>query len=95
MSKGHRGKGIKSLVRHGRSACPVCKRSAVKALYEVTIKEKTIKVCKTCKAALAHGKFQRRPRGRRPGGARPAVRSLVLTHVPTPIPPDSVRPPRR
>jgi len=59
MSKGHRGKGIKSLVKHGRSACPVCKRSAVKVLYEVTIKEKTIKVCKTCKAALAHGRFQK------------------------------------
>jgi hypothetical protein len=59
MSKGHRGKGIKSLVKHGRSACPVCMRSAVKVLYEVTIKEKTVKVCKTCKAALAHGKFQK------------------------------------
>lgn len=59
MSKGHRGKGIRSLVRHGRSACPVCKRTAVKALYEVTIKEKTVKVCKTCKAALAHGKFSK------------------------------------
>jgi ribosomal protein L37AE/L43A len=57
MSKGHRGKGIKSLVKHGRSACPVCKRTAVKVLYEVTIKEK--KVCKTCKAALANGKFQK------------------------------------
>jgi len=44
-------------VRHGRSTCPVCKRTAVKALYEVTIKEKTVKVCKTCKAALAHGKL--------------------------------------
>jgi hypothetical protein len=50
MSKGHRGKGIKSLVKHGRAACPVCARSAVKVLYEVTIKEKTVKVCKTCKA---------------------------------------------
>ncbi len=59
MSKGHRGKGIKSLVKHGRTACPVCKRTAVKVLYEVTIKEKTVKVCKTCKAALAHGKFQK------------------------------------
>lgn len=58
MSKGHRGKGIRSLVKHGRSACPVCKRTAVKTLYEVTIKEKTIKVCKTCKAAIAHGKYQ-------------------------------------
>jgi ribosomal protein L37AE/L43A len=59
MSKGHRGKGIKSLVKHGRAACPVCQRSAVKVLYEVTIKEKTVKVCKTCKAALAHGRYQK------------------------------------
>jgi hypothetical protein len=59
MAKSHRGKGIRSLVSHGRSACPVCKRSAVKVLYEVTIKEKTVKVCKTCKAALSHGRFQK------------------------------------
>jgi ribosomal protein L37AE/L43A len=59
MSKGHRGKGIKSLVKHGRAACPVCKRTAVKVLYEVTIKEKTVKVCKTCKAALANGTIQK------------------------------------
>ena len=59
MSKGHRGKGISSLVKHGRGACPVCKRTAVKVLYEVTIKEKTVKVCKTCKAALAHGRYQK------------------------------------
>ena len=59
MSKGHRGKGIKSLVKHGRGACPVCMRTAVKVLYEVTIKEKTVKVCKTCKAALANGKFKK------------------------------------
>ena len=59
MSKGHRGKGISSLVKHGRGACPVCKRTAVKVLYEVTIKEKTVKVCKTCKAAIGHGKLQK------------------------------------
>ena len=58
MSKGHRGKGINSLVNHGRETCPVCQRTAVKVLYEVMIKEKTVKVCKTCKAALAHGKYQ-------------------------------------
>jgi hypothetical protein len=56
MSKGHRGKGITSLVRHGRDTCPVCTRTAVKVLYEVTIKEKTVKVCKTCKATLANSK---------------------------------------
>ena len=59
MSKGHRGKGITSLVKHGRAACPVCKRTAVKVLYEVMIKEKTVKVCKTCKAALANGRFKK------------------------------------
>ena len=55
MSKGHRGKGINSLVNHGRETCPVCQRTAVKVLYEVMIKEKTVKVCKICKAALANG----------------------------------------
>ncbi len=59
MAKTHRGKGLKTLVRHGRSTCPLCKREAVKVVFEVTIKEKTVKVCKTCKAALGHGKLQK------------------------------------
>ncbi len=59
MAKTHRGKGLKSQPSHGRSECPVCKRTAVKAIYEVTVKEKTIKVCKTCKASIAHGKLQK------------------------------------
>jgi RNA polymerase subunit RPABC4/transcription elongation factor Spt4 len=54
MAKGHRGKGIKTLFKRGRDTCPVCSRTGVKVLYEVTIKEKTVKVCKTCKAALAN-----------------------------------------
>ncbi len=58
MAKTHRGKGLKTLVRQGRAACPLCKRTAVKVVHEVTIKEKTIKICKTCKAALSHGKYQ-------------------------------------
>ncbi len=58
MAKTHRGKGLRTVASHGRDTCPVCKRTAVKVVYEVTVKEKTIKVCKTCKAALAHGKFQ-------------------------------------
>jgi hypothetical protein len=59
MAKGHRGKGLASLVRQGRDVCPVCKRTAVKVVWEVTVKEKTIKVCKTCKASIGHGKMQR------------------------------------
>ncbi len=58
MAKTHRGKGLRSAPRHGRDTCPICKRDAVKVVYEVTVKDKTIKVCKTCKAALAHGKYQ-------------------------------------
>jgi RNA polymerase subunit RPABC4/transcription elongation factor Spt4 len=59
MAKGHRGKGLKDLVGQGRDVCPVCKRTAVKVVWEVTVKEKTIKVCKTCKAAIGHGKMQK------------------------------------
>ena len=55
MAKPHRGKGIRSLVKHGRDTCPVCKRTAVKVLHEVKIKDQTVKVCKICKAALANG----------------------------------------
>jgi len=45
-------------VRHGRGLCPLCKRTAVKVIYDAQVKDKTIKVCKTCKAALSHGKYQ-------------------------------------
>ena len=59
MAKTHRGKGIRALVNHGRDTCPLCKRTGIKTVYEVTVKEKTLKVCKTCKASLSHGKFQK------------------------------------
>ena len=58
MAKSHRGKGLRSQVRHGRGLCPLCKRTAVKVIYDAQVKDKTIKVCKTCKAALSHGKYQ-------------------------------------
>ena len=58
MAKSHRGKGLKGQVRGGRGLCPLCKRTAVKVVYEAQVKEQTIKVCKTCKAALSHGKYQ-------------------------------------
>ena len=59
MGKTHRGKGLADQVRNGRAACPVCKREAVKVVYETQVKDKTIKVCKTCKAAIGHGKLQK------------------------------------
>jgi hypothetical protein len=54
MGKTHRGKGLKDQVRHGRGVCPVCKRTAVKVVYEAQIKDATVKVCKTCKATLSN-----------------------------------------
>jgi RNA polymerase subunit RPABC4/transcription elongation factor Spt4 len=56
MSKAHRGKGLRELVSRGRGTCPICKRENVKILYELDAGENKIKVCKTCKAAVAHGK---------------------------------------
>jgi hypothetical protein len=56
MSKAHRGKGIRELASHGRGECPVCKRLNVKVLYELEAGETKVKVCKTCKAAVKHGK---------------------------------------
>jgi hypothetical protein len=56
MSKAHRGKGIRDLVSSGRGECPVCKRKGVKVIYEMESGEKKIKICKTCKAAIKHGK---------------------------------------
>ena len=56
MSKAHRGKGIRELVSRGRGECPVCNRQNVKILYEQEAGEKKVKICKTCKAAVKHGK---------------------------------------
>jgi hypothetical protein len=54
MSKAHRGKGIRELPAYGRGECPVCKRTNVKILYEQG--DAKSKICKTCKAAIKHGK---------------------------------------
>jgi hypothetical protein len=56
MAKAHRGKGIRELVSHGRGECPVCKKEGIKVLYELESGETKVKVCKTCKAAIKHGK---------------------------------------
>jgi hypothetical protein len=57
MGKTHRGKGLKDQVSQGRGVCPICKRTGVKVVFEAQVKDKTIKVCKTCKASIAHGKM--------------------------------------
>jgi ribosomal protein L37AE/L43A len=56
MSKPHRGRSIRELFARGRGECPVCKRKNVKILYEQDAGDKKIKICKTCKAAVKHGK---------------------------------------
>jgi len=56
MSKAHRGKGLHDQTAKGRGVCPVCKRESVKILYELEADGAKVKVCKTCKAAVAHGK---------------------------------------
>ena len=56
MPKPHRGKTIRELPSRGRGECPVCMRKNVKILYEQEAGEKKVKICKTCKAALKHGK---------------------------------------
>ena len=56
MSKAHRGKGLRDQIARGRGLCPVCKREGVKILYELEADGNKIKVCKTCKAAVARGK---------------------------------------
>ena len=56
MSKPHRGKSIRDQAFHGRGECPVCKRTNVKILYEHEDGGKKFKICKTCKAAIKHGK---------------------------------------
>lgn len=50
MAKNNRGKTLLSLPAHGRGQCPNCKRTGVKLLYEVKVDDKTVKICKVCKA---------------------------------------------
>lgn len=59
MSKAHRGAGLREeKARSGRGACPVCKRTGIKVIYEQTVGDKKINVCKQCRAAISHGKKQ-------------------------------------
>ncbi|MFC2821936.1 MAG: hypothetical protein ACTTJW_05265 [Sphaerochaeta sp.] len=52
MSKAHRGTGLKEVANFGRGTCPVCRREAIKVIYEVSVDGETKKVCKQCKAKL-------------------------------------------
>jgi len=56
MSKAHRGKGLYEVLAHGRGKCPICDRQNVKVLYEQDAGGTKIKICKTCRAAVKHGK---------------------------------------
>ena len=58
MSKAHRGAGLRSQKNSGRGACPVCKKTGIKVVYEVAAGDKKVLICKQCKAALASGKKQ-------------------------------------
>ena len=53
MSKAHRGTGLKEVPMGGRGTCPVCKREAIKVIYEVSVDGETKKVCKQYKTKLA------------------------------------------
>jgi hypothetical protein len=50
MSKNHRGRGLYDRVKQGRGTCPICKRTAVKLLYEKEIDGNKLNICKICKA---------------------------------------------
>ncbi|HZJ88570.1 MAG TPA: hypothetical protein VFC80_05390 [Sphaerochaeta sp.] len=52
MSKAHRGSGIRKEYNQGRGTCPVCKRTGIKVLYEVTIDDVKQKICKPCNARI-------------------------------------------
>lgn len=58
MSKAHRGKGTVEFHNRGRANCPVCKRTAIKVVYDVEVGEKKLTVCKQCKAGIAKGKLK-------------------------------------
>lgn len=52
MAKNHRGTGIRSLPAHGRGTCGICKKEDIKVVYETTINDANVKICKFCNAAL-------------------------------------------
>lgn len=58
MSKAHRGSGIRDQVKSGRDVCPLCKRTAIKTVYEQDFDGKKVNICKQCNSAVAKGKLK-------------------------------------
>ena len=58
MSKAHRGSGIRELQNNGRGDCPLCKRTAIKVVYEQDFDGKKVNICKQCNSAVAKGKMK-------------------------------------
>lgn len=56
MAKAHRGAGIRDRVSNGRGTCPVCKRTAIKVLYEQELDGSKAMVCKPCNATIKNSK---------------------------------------
>ncbi|MDD3998455.1 MAG: hypothetical protein WC129_06300 [Sphaerochaetaceae bacterium] len=56
MAKAHRGAGIRDQKDCGRGQCPVCKRTAIKLLYEAEVDGTKSMVCKQCNAAIKNAK---------------------------------------
>ncbi|MHC1692175.1 MAG: hypothetical protein AB9828_04030 [Sphaerochaetaceae bacterium] len=56
MAKAHRGAGIRDQRLNGRGDCPVCKRTAIKVMYENEVEGSKVKVCKQCNARIKNSK---------------------------------------
>ncbi len=56
MAKAHRGAGIRDQKAHGRGDCPVCKRTAIKVMYENQVEGNKTLVCKQCNASIKNAK---------------------------------------
>ena len=56
MAKAHRGAGIRDRQNNGRGQCPVCKRTAIKLLYENDVEGNKTLVCKQCNASIRNSK---------------------------------------
>ena len=93
MAKTHRGKGIRELFAHGRGECPVCKRNNVKILYEVDSGDQKLKICKTCKAAVKHGK-KSLPETAKAPAAEEAKPQAAPAPAETPAPPAAEEAPK-
>ena len=56
MAKAHRGAGIRDQKARGRGDCPVCKRTAIKVMYENQVEGVKKMVCKQCNATIKNAK---------------------------------------